>query len=135
MYHKDGGAGVSLIAVGRGGTNGSPAWPSVSGDEKRLYYQMTMDVDSREPLSNSLQLRRFTLRDGQIVDVTAGERSGAAAGRFSRGGGAAPEISPDGRWLSLARQIHDGTLEFTGHRFGPRTALWLRDMKRAANAC
>src|SRR5205823_5305013 len=50
-------------------------------------------------------------------------------GRFSSGGGAAPDISPDGRWLAFARQIPDGTIEFKGHKYGPRTALWLRDMK------
>ncbi|MBK6456237.1 MAG: PD40 domain-containing protein [Gemmatimonadetes bacterium] len=53
----------------------------------------------------------------------------AAASRFSSGGAAAPEISPDGRWLAFARQIPDGTLSFKGHQFGPRTALWLRDLK------
>ena len=64
--------------------------------------------------------------------MTAGESSGAAAGRFSSGGGAAPEISPDGRWLAFARQIPDGLLEFKGHKYGPRTALWIRDMKTGA---
>ena len=69
------------------------------------------------------------LKSGETVDVTAGESSGAAAGRFSSGGGVAPDISPDGRWLAFARQIPDGLLEFKGHKYGPRTALWLRDMK------
>src|SRR5206468_791105 len=27
------------------------------------------------------------------------------------------------------RQIPDGTLNYKGHKFGPRTALWLRDLK------
>src|ERR1019366_5392878 len=48
---------------------------------------------------------------------------------FSSGGGAAPDISPDGRWLAFAREIPDGTISFKGHIYGPRTALWLRDMK------
>src|SRR2546421_4235121 len=88
-----------------------------------------MTVADKEPLSGSYQLRRFAFKDGQTVDVTAGESSGAAAGRFSSGGGAAPEISPDGRWLAFARQIPDGLLEFKGHKYGPRTPLWIRDMK------
>jgi hypothetical protein len=78
-----------------------------------------------------MQLRRFEFKSGETVDVTAGESSGAAAGRFSSGGGAARK-SPDGRWLAFARQIPDGLLEFKGHKYGPRTALWIRDMKSGA---
>jgi Tol biopolymer transport system component/imidazolonepropionase-like amidohydrolase len=137
MYHKDGGQGVQLISGGAGrggggGGNGTPTWPSVSGDGKFLYYQVGMTVADKEPLSGSMQLRRFEFKSGETVDVTAGESSGAAAGRFSSGGAAAPEISPDGRWLAFARQIPDGLLEFKGHKYGPRTALWLRDMKTGA---
>jgi Tol biopolymer transport system component len=140
MYHKDGGQGVQLVGTaaggrggaGGGGANASPQWPSVSGDGKYLYYQVSMPVADKEPLSGSLQLRRFEFKTGETVDVTAGESSGAAAGRFSSGGGAAPEISPDGRWLAFARQIPDGLLEFKGHKYGPRTALWIRDMKTGA---
>jgi Tol biopolymer transport system component len=139
MYHKDGGQGTPIIesaAGGRGaaggGNNTAPAWPTISGDGRYLYYQVSMNVNDHEPLSGSLQLRRFELKTGETVDVTAGESSGAAAGRFSSGGAAAPEISPDGRWLAFARQIPDGTLSFKGHAYGPRTALWLRDMKTGA---
>ncbi len=132
MYHKDGGTGVQLVGAGTGGSNASPAWPTISGDGKYLYYQVGMNVAPREPLSGSVQLRRFSFGDGQVVDITAGETSSAAAGRFSSGGAAAPEISPDGRWLAFARHIPDGTLTFKGHEFGPRTALWLRDMKTGA---
>lgn len=132
MYHKDGGAGVPLVAPGSGGNNGAPAWPSVSKDGKYLYYQVSMDVEGRDPIGGALQLRRFSFDGGEIVDITAGETGSAAAGRFSSGGAVAPEISPDGRWLAFARQIPDGTLEFKGHRFGPRTALWLRDLHTGA---
>ena len=132
MYHKDGGTGVQLVGAGTGGSNASPSWPTISGDGKYLYYQVGMNVDPREPLSGSVQLRRFSFGDGETVDITAGETSNAAAGRFSSGGAAAPEISPDGRWLAFARQIPDGTLSFKGHEFGPRTALWLRDLKTGA---
>jgi Tol biopolymer transport system component len=141
MYHKDGGAGVQIVGAaggGRGGAggggaaNGSPQWPSISGDGKYLYYQVSMTVADREPLSGSLQLSRFEFKTGETIDITAGESSGAAAGRFSSGGGAAPDISPDGRWLAFARQIPDGLLEFKNHKYGPRTALWLRDLKTGA---
>jgi Tol biopolymer transport system component len=132
MYHREGGSGVPLVAAGTGGVNGSPAWPSVSADGKYLFYQVSMNVDPREPLGGSQQLRRFTFADGEVLDITNGETGNAAASRFSSGGGAAPEISPDGRWLAFARHIPDGTLTFKGHQFGPRTALWLRDLKTGA---
>lgn len=132
MYHKDGGTGVPLVAAGSGGVNGAPAWPSVSADGKYLYYQVSMNVDPREPLGGSQQIRRFTFADGDVLDITNGETGDAAASRFSSGGGAAPEISPDGRWLAFARHIPDGTLTFKGHQFGPRTALWLRDLRTGA---
>lgn len=132
MYHKDGGSGVPLVAAGAGGVNGGPAWPSVSPDGKYLYYHVSMPVDGREPLGGAQQIRRFTFADGEILDITNGETGSAAASRFSSGGAAAPEISPDGRWLAFARHIPDGTLEFKGHQFGPRTALWVRDLKTGA---
>ena len=50
----------------------------------------------------------FDVDDGGKRLVVDFDRSGAAAGRFSSGGAAAPEISPDGRWLAFARQIPDG---------------------------
>ncbi len=132
MYHKDGGQGVALVGAGTGGNNGAPQWPSVSGDGKHLYYQVSMNVEGGEPLGGTRQVRRFTFKDGERVDITAGETGSAAAARFSSGGAAAPEVSPDGRWLAFARHIPDGTLSFKGHEFGPRTALWLRDLRTGA---
>lgn len=135
MYHKDGGQGVQLVGAGGGrgaGGNGAPSWPSVSSDGKYLYYQVTMTTDTKELLSGSIQLRRFEMKTGETLDITNGESVGAAAGRFSSGGGAVPEISPDGRWLAFGRQIPDGLLEFKGHKYGPRSALWLRDLKTGA---
>jgi imidazolonepropionase-like amidohydrolase/Tol biopolymer transport system component len=41
-------------------------------------------------------------------------------------------VSPDGRWLAFARRIPDGTIEWKGLKFGPRTALWLRDLQSGA---
>jgi hypothetical protein len=135
MYHKDGGSGVQLVGAGGGrgaGGNGAPSWPSPSADGKYLYYQVSMATDTKELLSGSIQLRRFDLKTGETLDVTNGESNGAAAGRFSSGGGAIPEISPDGRWLAFGRQISDGLYEYKGHKYGPRSALWLRDMKTGA---
>ncbi len=132
MYHKEGGTGLPLVNAGTGGTNSAPAFPTITRDGKYLFYQVGMNVDGREPLAGALQLRRFTMATGEIVDITAGESGNAAAARFSSGGAAAPEVSPDGHWLAFARQIPDGLLSFKGHDFGPRTALWLRDLTTGA---
>lgn len=138
MYHKDGGEGVQLVgapAGGRGGGGGggsAPSWPTISGDGRYMYYQVSENVADREPLSGLEQIRRFEFKTGEIVSISAGESSGAAAGRQSSGGAAAPEVSPDGRWLAFARQIPDGVLSFKGQEFGPRTALWLRDLETGA---
>jgi hypothetical protein len=70
-----------------------------------------------------VQVRRLDRRMGVVVDITSGTADGAAAGRSSSGGAWSPEISPDGRWLAFARQIPDGTIEWKGHEFGPRSAL------------
>ena len=47
----------------------------------------------------------------------------------SSGGAIAPEVSPDGRWLAFARRIPDGTISWKGHTYGPRNALWVRDLE------
>ena len=119
MYHRDGGRGVELV------DDGSARWPSVSSDGI-LYYQVRSGSNA---LSGHYQVRSYRLADGKTVDVTAGSAMGAAAGRVSSGGAYAPEISPDGRWLAFGRQIPGGTVSFKGHSFGPRTALWLRDLE------
>src|SRR5262249_19137583 len=66
------------------------------------------------------------LRRGEEEEVTSG--LGEQQYRLSNGGAFAPEISPDGRWLAFARDIPNATISYKGHKFGPRTALWLRDL-------
>ncbi|MDA1103387.1 MAG: amidohydrolase family protein [Gemmatimonadetes bacterium] len=124
MYHRDGGDGVAVVE------GGGATWPSVSADGRYVYYQNR--EGSAEALSGHYQIRRIDLQTGTIVDITAGNADGPAASRASSGGGFAPEVSPDGRWLAYARQIPDGTVEWKGHEFGPRTALWLRDLETGA---
>ncbi|MDH3222584.1 MAG: amidohydrolase family protein [Gemmatimonadota bacterium] len=119
MYHVEGGRGVELV------DDGGARWPTVSRDGV-MYYQVRSGSDA---LSGHYQIRSYRLADGKAVDVTAGAADGAAAGRVSSGGAFAPEVSPDGRWLAFGRQIPDGTVTFKGHAYGPRTALWLRDLE------
>jgi Tol biopolymer transport system component len=121
MYHREGGSGTSLV------TDGNSQNPSVSPDRRYLYFQVNRG--GRDALSGHYQLRRLDLESGEVLDLTPGTADGAASGRLSAGGAFAPEISPDGRWLAFGRQIPHGTVNFRGHSFGPRTALWLRDLE------
>ena len=124
MYHRDGGEGVSLV------TDDNPRWPSVSSDGRYLYFHVVRG--GRDALAGSYQLRRMDLESGDILELTPGLTGGAASSRVSSGGAFAPEVSPDGRWLAFARQIPYGTVNYRGHSFGPRTALWVRDLATGA---
>lgn len=124
MYHRDGGEGVSLV------TDDSPRWPSVSPDGRYLYYHVVSG--GRDALAGHYGLRRLDLETGEELDLTPGRTGGAASSRLSSGGAFAPEVSPDGRLLAFARQIPYGTVSYRGHSFGPRTALWVRDLETGA---
>ncbi|MFW6010421.1 MAG: TolB family protein, partial [Gemmatimonadota bacterium] len=121
MYHRDGGEGVALV------TDDNPRWPSVSPDGRYLYYHVA--TGGRDALAGDYALRRLDLGSGETLDLTPGNTGGAASGRLSSGGAFAPQISPDGRRLAFARQIPYGTVNYRGHSFGPRTALWVRDLE------
>lgn len=123
MYHRTGGEGVELLG------DGAATWPSVSPDGRFVYFQHRSGSDAFE---GDYQIRRLEVATGRVVDITTGKAEGAAAGRLSSGGAYAPEVSPDGRWLAFGRQIPDGTISYKGHRYGPRTALWLRDLETGA---
>jgi Tol biopolymer transport system component len=121
MYHREGGQGVQLLA------DGSAHGPTVSPDGRYLFYHLVSG--GRDALTGHYQLRRLDLRTGSTLDLTPGTGDGAAASRTSSGGAYAGEVSPDGMWLAFGRQVPDGTLLFRGHEFGPRTALWLRNLE------
>lgn len=124
MYHREGGSGVQLVED-QGAT-----WPSVSPDGRHVYFQIR--DGSPDALAGHYQVRRLDRETGTVVAITAGDADGAAASRASSGGGFAPEISPDGRWLAFGRHVPEGTVTWKGHEFGPRTALWLRDLETGA---
>jgi len=123
MYHRDGGEGVPLLADGLG----PAAWPSVSTDGRYLYFQLSKGRTLQGSVGGDVQLRRMDLRSGEVIKITGGVPNTQI--RLSSGGGFAPEVSPDGRFLAFGRKIPNGTLNFRGHSFGPRTALWLRDLE------
>lgn len=129
MYHKDGGSGIEVV----GDDQPQPAWPSLSDDGRHLYFHVYTGppgLQGRDALAGHWQIRRKDLQTGEITHITHG--TAAQQVRGSSGSAYAGEISPDGRTLAFARRIAGGTISYRGHRFGPRTALWLRDMETGA---
>lgn len=126
MYPADGGEGRELLGANQRGA----AWPSLSTDGKYLYYHLPSQTGQRDLLKGAYQLRRLELETGRISEVTSGEDQ--AQYRGSSGSAVAPEVSPDGQWLAFARRIPDGTISYKGQRIGPRTALFVRDLRSGA---
>jgi len=125
MYHREGGSGIELL----GSDVRRASWPSVSDDGRYLYYQFAPSAN-RDLIRGAFALSRLDLQTGDIAEVVSGEAQQQYQG--SSGGAIAPEVSPDGKWLAFARRIPFGTISFKGHQFGPRTALWLRDLETGA---
>ena len=113
-----------------GGATRGAGFPSVSADGTYLYFHVfNGDVRRADVVQGDYQIRRLVLSTGTLEQVTAGKGDpGAGYLRASNGGAVAPQISPDGRWLAFARRIPDGKLSYKGHQYGPRSALWLRDL-------
>ncbi len=127
MFHKDGGKGIELI--GREETGA--AWPTASADGDWLYFHKRTSTGTTwghwNSLAGEIQVSRLNLKTGDIFSVSHGFNQQQS--RFSSGGAAAPEISPDGKLMTFIRRIPDGTVSHKGQKFGPRTALWLRDLE------
>ncbi len=127
MYHVDGGTGVRLT-----GEHTNASWPAVSPDGRYVYYEER--VGSGNPAQGIYQIRRLDRQTGRVREITSGVgpvRDGGG-GRRSSGGGIAPAPSPDGRWLAFGRRLATGNYTLAGHEYGPRTALWLRDLETGA---
>ena len=129
MYHRDGGQGVDLVK----GTNGRmPSRPTTSADGRFVYYdvytaQPTGFWGQEDVLKGTIQIHRYDLKSGEVRPITAGESQ--QQDRATSGGAYAAEPSPDGRYLAFLRKVPGGTLEYRGQRFGPRSALWIRDLR------
>jgi Tol biopolymer transport system component len=145
MYHKDGGTGIQLLD----GRKQNAGWPSPSRDGRYLYFAVSgqgsasgasaagqaEDHDEHAAayagradfLGGDVQVRRLDLQSGEVVALSFGEQSQQIQG--ASGGMGAPEVSPDGKWLAFVRRVPDGTFSWKGHTFGPRTALWLRNLE------
>ena len=126
MYHKDGGSGIELV-----GKDKAPGWHSISRDGKYLYFDVQLcsplPFGHTDPMLGCAQLRRMNLQSRKIEQITGGQAE--QQDRGTSGGGVAPEVSPDGRFVAFGRRIPDGLESYKGHVFGPRTALWIRDLQ------
>ena len=127
MFHKDGGKGIELVGREENGAS----WPTASADGKWLYFHKRTSAGTTwghwNSLAGEIQISRLSLETGDVTSVSHGFNQQQS--RFSSGGAAAPEISPDGRLMTFIRRIPDGTVSHKGQKFGPRTALWLRDLE------
>lgn len=124
LFHPEGGSGVELVGSGFSRAD----WPAPS-DHGTLYFQFAPSSE-RDLLRGSMQIRELDLATGEVLDVTEGQAQQQYQG--SSGSAIAPEPSPDGRWLAFARRIPGGTISWKGHRYGPRNALFLRDLRTGA---
>ena len=132
MYHKNGGTGVELV---KGEVGKLPYRPTTSADGRYLYYDVytarpTGFWGQEDVLKGSVQLHRYDLRTGEVTPVTAGEAQ--QQDRATSGGAYAAEPSPDGRYLSFIRRVPGGTASYKGMKFGPRSSLWIRDLRSGA---
>jgi Tol biopolymer transport system component len=129
MYYKSGGAGVQLLSA-----ETSPGWHSISSDGKYLYFDVQtcspVPYGHTDPMLGCLQIRRMNLQTRRTEEITGGKAE--QEDHPTSGGAVAPEVSPDGRFVAFGRRIPDGTESYKGHVFGPRTALWLRDLNTGA---
>jgi Tol biopolymer transport system component/imidazolonepropionase-like amidohydrolase len=130
MYHKDGGSGIEILP----GSRQPASWPSLSRDGRYVYFQVSNQGANQagyggrsDFLGGNYQVRRMDIRTGEVSAVSFGEQTQQV--QTSSGGMAAPEVSPDGKSLAFVRRIPDGTISWKGHTFGPRSALWLRDLE------
>lgn len=129
MYHRAGGEGIELV---KGEVGRMPSRPSMSLDGRFLYYDAytarpTGVWGQDDVLKGAVQLHRYDLQTGQVRPITGGESQ--QQDRGTSGGAFAGEPSPDGRYLAFMRKVPGGTLEYKGQRFGPRAALWIRDLR------
>jgi len=119
MFPRDGGPPVQVVGAGRA------QWPSVSPDGRYVYFHISPQQ------GRDYRLERIDLANGTRQRVTSGEPILNTAFWFYPAGPreVAPELSPDGRWLAFARKVPGGAVTYRGVEYGPRTALWLRDLR------
>ena len=126
IFPIDGSAPREIVGT-PSGSGFQAYWPSPSPDDEHLYYMYASFAEPLHGLQRSQHIRRINLETGMASTVTRpfGQREyfpGTSADL-------APEVSPDGRWISFARRLPGESIERGGHVFNARTALWVRDRR------
>jgi Tol biopolymer transport system component/imidazolonepropionase-like amidohydrolase len=134
LLSRDGGNGIELL---KGDANRNPFRASVSADGRFAYYDVYTSAPNvgrgrTDALRGAVQLHRLNLESGLVTPITAGETEQGNADHPSSGGAFGAEPSPDGRYLAFIRKVPGGTLNYKGQRYGPRSALWIRDLTSGA---
>ena len=130
LVRLDGEAGSAPARVGFWDGIDRAQWASVSDLGDYVYF------NAAKFAGTDRHIRRIQLETGRIETVTEAKgRYAACCGRPaypSHLGEAAPEISPDGRWLAFVRKLPGGKTSWRGRQYQGRTALWVRDMETGA---
>ena len=130
LVRLDGEAGSAPARVGFWDGIDRAQWASVSDRGDYVYF------NAAKFAGTDRHIRRIQLETGRIETVTEAKgRYAACCGRPaypSHLGEAAPEISPDGRWLAFVRKLPGGKISWRGRQYQGRTALWVRDMETGA---
>jgi Tol biopolymer transport system component len=112
--------------------------PAPSPDGRVIYFTAAFLLPNRFGTESQHTIEQLDLATGAISDVVRRHPPQAMLEDRFLGGATqgyavlAPTVSPDGSTLAYARQNPDAVMHYRGHAFGPRTELWLRDLKTGA---
>jgi Tol biopolymer transport system component len=115
--------------------------PAYAADGASLYLHASYFSGNRFGTQVGHHLERLSLGTGMLVRLESGAKPehGSAASIDSTLPQSAempaeisPVPSPDGRFLAFAREQLGQSFAFRGHRLGPSTALFLRDLSTGA---
>ena len=102
------------------------SWPSVTPDGRQVYFgRADFDGSNRE-------VHRLDLANGNRDRVTPGDLSEtccASSAVPDITGVAAPEVSPDGRFLAFVRKLPGVSVQYGDIELDSATGLWIRDLQ------
>ena len=102
------------------------SWPSVTPDGRQVYFgRADFDGSNRE-------VHRLDLANGNRDRVTPGDLSEtccASSAVPDITGVAAPEVSPDGRFLAFVRKLPGVSVRYGDIELDSATGLWVRDLQ------
>lgn len=115
-------------------------WPSLSADGRSLYYYTAFSTGSWVGIYGGFTIQRRDLATGEIgfVRPHPGSPLDPNTNPYTvpwtvtpgfENAELAPEVSPDGRYLAFVTRQMGQPIEFRGHRYGPRSAIWVRDLE------